>query len=700
MKEKWFQRSYRRNLLDMHIPDWDERFLSEFDPKKYVDMLALANVRSAMFYANSHVGNCYWPTKIGHMHKGLKGRDILGEVIDLCHQKRMDAIVYYSLIFNNWAYENHPEWRIITAEGKEAKGLGSGRYGICCPNSSHRDFVVAQIEELCKNYEFEGMWFDMTLWPDVCYCPACRKRYLLEVGKELPKIINWEKPGWVKFQRKREQWLADFAALVTSTAKKAKPTATVVHQANGFVWDWKMGASLDLAKASDFIAADFYLDSLQESFFSKLFYNLSENLPFEFMTSCIDPNLRDHTGAKSKELLEVQIYAALANGGAFVFIDAIDPVGTLNKKVYEQMGEIFKETQRYEKYLGGKYCQDIGIYLSFESRIGLENNGKKVSDVASSLIGIRNRKVFPHSRAALSASKSLLNSNIPFGVITKKNLKEFSSRQIIILPNVLMMDEEEAQTLKDFVASGGSLYASKNTSLFTKDGGRREDFLLSDLFGASYIEETKEEVTYISPVEEGKDILSPFSAKYPLSIPGSQLKVKARKGAKILATITLPYTDPKDPTRFTSIHSNPPGVPTEYPSMVLNNYGKGKVLYVAADLEVVGKEAHRIVFINLIKLLSSKPFTLEADAPKSVEVTFFHQEDKKRYLINLLNSQKELPNIPVEGIKVRVRLEGKEPQRLIKLPEEKELAYETKDGYVEFTLPKLETFLMIALDYE
>ncbi len=45
-------------------------------------MLSLAIVNSAMIYANSHIGNCYWPTKVGHMHKGLKGRDIVGEVFD------------------------------------------------------------------------------------------------------------------------------------------------------------------------------------------------------------------------------------------------------------------------------------------------------------------------------------------------------------------------------------------------------------------------------------------------------------------------------------------------------------------------------------------------------------------------------------------------------------------------------------------
>ena len=75
---KWFQRSYRRNLVDMHIDDWDESFLSKLDPVIYVEMLKTANVQSAMVYANSHIGYCFWPTKNGQMHRGLRGRDFLG----------------------------------------------------------------------------------------------------------------------------------------------------------------------------------------------------------------------------------------------------------------------------------------------------------------------------------------------------------------------------------------------------------------------------------------------------------------------------------------------------------------------------------------------------------------------------------------------------------------------------------------------
>ena len=137
MEEKWYKTAYRRNVIDMHITDWDDRFLSEFDPKTYVDMLVLSKVKSAVVYAHSHVGLCHFPTEVGYTHKGLKGRNILGEVIDLCHQNGIGVVLYYSAIFDTWAYRNHPDWRIIDLNGKET--ARQSRTGVCCPNSPYRD---------------------------------------------------------------------------------------------------------------------------------------------------------------------------------------------------------------------------------------------------------------------------------------------------------------------------------------------------------------------------------------------------------------------------------------------------------------------------------------------------------------------------------------------------------------------------------
>lgn len=44
MEKKWYQSSYYRTLLDMHIEDWDASFLSEFDPDYYVEQVKKAQI--------------------------------------------------------------------------------------------------------------------------------------------------------------------------------------------------------------------------------------------------------------------------------------------------------------------------------------------------------------------------------------------------------------------------------------------------------------------------------------------------------------------------------------------------------------------------------------------------------------------------------------------------------------------------------
>ena len=57
--------TYRRTLLDMHIPDWDQQFLSEYEPEKVADLYVSANISGALFYCKSHMGLNYWPAPVG-----------------------------------------------------------------------------------------------------------------------------------------------------------------------------------------------------------------------------------------------------------------------------------------------------------------------------------------------------------------------------------------------------------------------------------------------------------------------------------------------------------------------------------------------------------------------------------------------------------------------------------------------------------
>ena len=686
MAGKWFERAYRRTVTDMHITDFDERFMSQYDPQAYVDLLVLADVQAALVYAQSHVGLCYFPTRIGRRHGALKGRDIFGETVDLCHSSGISVIAYYSLIFDTWAYRDHPDWRIIGSDGLAVSE--SSRYGVCCPNSPYRDYASAIVEEMCANYDFEGLFFDMTFWPRVCYCTHCQKRYTEEVGGELPRIINWEDPRWVAFQRRREEWLFEFASLMTSTVKSVKPGIQVEHQGAAYMTSWRFGTSARLATQSDLMEGDYYGDATQGSFARKLFNNLSKNRPTGFMT-CIAVDLGNLTTLKPPELLRAKTYASLADGCAFSFIDQVDPVGTFNRAVYERMREVWAETQAYEKYVGGRPCHDVAIYLSMESKLDMADNGKAVNDSGLS-------KRMPHLDSALGAAQSLVEAHIPYDVITKNNIEDLYRYQIVVLPGVTMMDEEEMAAFEEYVRAGGCLYASRQTSLITTDGTRRHDFALAEVLGVSHKGETKEHFTYIAPIEGGEDLLAGFTVKHPAGLYSSQMIVEAQAGAEVLGTIVLPYTDPADPARFASIHNNPPGIITDLPAIVLNHYGRGKAVYVAADLE--SADPHREVFIRLIRMLA-KPFSFEADAPKSVEVTLFKQDDHRRWLVSIVNFQKQLPNIPVHDVTVRVRLDGEIPQRLLALPDEERHPHIVKGGYLEFTVPVLEDFAMYALCY-
>jgi hypothetical protein len=683
----WYRNAYRRNVVDMHISADDERFMSEFDPQAYVGMLVKAQVQSTVLNAHSHTGLCYFPTKIGRMHPGVKGRDILGEIITLCHQAGIRVVVYYSLIFDAWAYRTHPDWKIYDSKGNPV--AEASRYGVCCPNSPYRNHVRAIIEELCMGYNFEGIRFDMIFWPRVCYCRHCRERFAGEVGGDLPKVINWDDPQWVAFQRARERWLVEFAALATGTVRQFKPGASVEHQASTYPATWRMGVTTALAQYNDFLKGDFYGDALQGSFVRKLLANLSPNRPAGFETS-ISTELTNFTALKSEDLLTCKAAAALADGTAFIMIDSIDPVGTLNPLVYERMGNIFERMKPYQPYLGGEQVQDVAVYFSTESKYDPTDNGKGVDDPHGSA-------KMPHVEAVLGACKALLDCHIPFGVITRRNLSELRRYRAILLPNVLMMEEAEAEALREYVRAGGCLYASRYTSLQTPDGHWLVDFMLADVFGISYQGETKEHFTYIAPTAGYERLFGDYSRQYPVGFFAHQIMVKIRPGVEIIGELVLPYTDPADPQRFASIHNNPPGRWTRSPAVVLNQFGRGRCLYAGIDLE--SPDNARGIFSNLMISHLAGSFTFEADAPKPVEITAFHQSENRRYIINLVNFQKELPNIPVEGVHIRLRLGEHVPRQVRMLPDGEPLGFKTQEGTVEFSTPRLETFIMVAVEY-
>lgn len=690
----WFKKAYCRNVVDMHIHDWDKSLLSRFDPFEYVRLLKRAGVESTVLYAHSHVGLTYYPTRIGRAHRNLNGRNIFAETSSACRKEGIAVQLYFSLIFDTWAYRNHPNWRIRNADGSGVSD--KSRYGVCCPNSPYRDYVAEMIHEFCESLEFDGVRFDMTFWPTVCYCQYCRERFREEVGAELPLVINWDDPVWVAFARKREDWLNEFAELATRSVLTLRPDASVEHQASTMTLFWRFGVTHRLARNCTFLQGDFYGDIVQGSVARKLFYNLTEHRPAGFETSfCV--SLNNHTARKSSDWMRCKAAAAIADACAFVFIDAINVDGSLNPAVYETMGPIYEEFRKYKPFLGGERCQDVVIYLSTESKFDPKDNGKSLAGVGGPQGNQEPSSAMPHVDAMFAAAATMMKEHIPFGIVTKRNLAELSRFKTLILPNVLMMDDEEVMAIQEYVRNGGTVYASKYTSLQHSNGTRPGDFMLSKILGIKYLGETSESFTYIAPDENYQHLFEEYHREYPLGLEESQVSISVFPDSEVWATTTLPFSHPDDWENFASIHSNPPGQPTNAPAIVFHRYGSGKTIYVTAALEKY--PTFRKIFANIIRHLCPTP-SFEVSAPPVIEVTAFWQGEYKRHIVSLLNFQAEQPNVPVRDVKVTLRTEGKKVKRVSLLPEGLPISFTSDSHAVTFFSPEIAVLRMFSIEYE
>lgn len=340
----WLEKCYSRMLIDNHITDLNPRFMSRFDPAEYVRMLKLSGVESSMVYACDHNGNSYYPTKVGHMHAGLNGRDIFGETVRGLADAGIIPVAYHTIIHHNWSAKTHPQWQMRDRTGNNH---GNRYYWSCPNNDEYVEFCCTEISEILA-YPVAGIFIDMTFWPTVCCCDSCRAKFRAATGAEIPEVIDWRDPAWVRFQRWREDSMAEYAMKLTGHARKARPGVTVTHQFSPVLHGWFLGASSGIAEASDYTSGDFYGGRLQQRFGAKAFSAYTNMQPYEFMTSrCV--SLHDHTSTKSDEELYLHAATTLANGGAYFFIDAINPDGTLNEHFYKRLGKIVRKLEPFRR---------------------------------------------------------------------------------------------------------------------------------------------------------------------------------------------------------------------------------------------------------------------------------------------------------------------------------------------------------------
>ncbi len=169
------------------IPEYEKLYVqfnpTQYDPDAWVSLAKEAGMRYICITTKHHDGFCMFDsdlTDYDAMSTPAK-RDFIGDLVGACRRKNMPILFYYSLLdWHHPHYAPRPPW-VEDPPGHQRKF------------EKYLEYMFGQIEELCKKYRPDGIWFDGG-WE---HAPVdWRAEKLLElIWRILPKAIVNDRTG-------------------------------------------------------------------------------------------------------------------------------------------------------------------------------------------------------------------------------------------------------------------------------------------------------------------------------------------------------------------------------------------------------------------------------------------------------------------------------------------------------------------------
>jgi hypothetical protein len=405
---------------------------------------------------------------------------------------------------------------------------------------------------------------------------------------------------------------------------------------------------------------------------------------------------------------DARLYAAelgsiVANGcRAFAFSGSQHPDGTLDKAEFARLGTAYSGIEQMQPYLeGARPVPGLAILFSEASRLWEP--------------GVCSREGIPqgpHLDSVEGAMRAAVYSLWPSDILPDWRLddNDLFRFQVLVMPNVTCLSQANADALRRYVAGGGCLIATLDTSLYDEEGQSRQDFALADLFGCHYRRRHDEYSAnrYGSYLERRSSPLWQGTAETLLPASSPYLEVEPTTAA-VLASHVLPAVALSD-SQWVNWWSPPPNQLTSHPAVLLNHYGNGQVLYFSFELFGMLKQGFvwpLKAIANALALLAGAPaLSVATVAPASVYASYMQQPEQQRLVVHLVNATVSMLKgevLPVAGNRlvlddVRLQSMGMRAKaaRLV-WPHSADLLLTAVAGRHEVALPALDVHQIVAV---
>ena len=580
--------------------------------------------------------------------------DMVDQRVATAKQAGLRIIAAIPPCFQAAMYVQHPDWRGIPTDTTEIPSKDMTKNpegGWMCQIGPWGDYMIEVLAEIMTKYpDVDGFGFDGIHHARACYCQHCRANFLKETGKAMPDMKKGlDDPEVRVYEAWMNRQMERFVERMQARIKGIKPTAVLLTWTTaagrfGHLRSSPTEMSTRMNLLFDAPAQEFWLDetnrgnTIVPAFANAYIWTVTNH-----RQAFSEPYLFSHGnpyGTDSFPAHEIRrrVLLALTHGA-----QASLALGW-KKTLYEGQKICFEDIHARAPWLTHKKPEPwAALLMSENTRLYYGRESGKVEE--------------RYLASVFGTFRATQEEHLPTAVINDWNVNaaDLAGYKVLVMPNAACVSEAQAAAVRTFVQNGGGLIASLETSLFDELGNPRKDYALADVFGLNYRGTPSSEAqtgveldpNFMHGVDEAywakrKGIyhFAPLQhATHPIYqhpklveyLNGEQVTFKGAavavelSGAESLANLS------------------PDGGKVAVPGMAVAQFGKGRVVFMAAGLDggyyMYPYPYQRLLLAQAMRWAAGEAPRVRIEAPMCVQSSVLRQtKEGERLVVHLYNN--------------------------------------------------------------
>jgi hypothetical protein len=667
----WYRRAYL----------WGQTNITERDPSRYDiawwrTQWKRTRVQALIINAGGIVA--YYPSTfpLHHRAEHLNSRDLFGELTKAAHE---DGLFVMARMDSNRTAEDffqaHPDWFARNRQGEPYRA--DDKYVACINSPYYDEYLPDVLREIIERSHPEG--FTDNSWAglgrgSVCYCDNCARLFKARGGQDLPQAANWNDAAyrdWIRWNYARRLAIWD---LNNKTTRAAGGTDCIWSGMNSGSITAQARSFRDLraiCQRADIVMLDHQRRDDDTGFqqngdTGKRVHGVLgwDKLAPESMAMYQSGPGYYRVASKPEAEARMWMIAGIA-GGIQTWWHVVGAYHD-DRRIYRTPEAVTTWWANNQRYLVDRTpVANVGVIWSQQNTdfFGREDPGPLVDQPYTG---------FMHA---------LVRARIPYLPIHIDDLERNGANlRVVILPNIGALSVAQAGSIRRFVQSGGSVFATGRTSLYDEWGDPRTDFALGDLFKCHWLGE----VPRLGRPSAGGDPvaaaiaeafvpnagvhtylrLSPeLRARFDGPLAGDEPPATGSRHAVLSGfdeTDIIAYggrlvpmkvaTDAIVPLTFVpAFPTYPPETAwmrqpkTDIPGLVLSQHGQGRVAFLPADIDrrhaMEHLPDHARLLANIVRWAAAEPLPLSVDGTGLIDCHLYQQPG--RLILHLVNLTSE-----------------------------------------------------------